>query len=102
MISVRMTRGRLRATLVVEALLMASSARSSGSASGLLYGWATTTVMFVNLHPVLTIPVLTIPVPHLLAYVALAAIAGAVASALPARRAARASIVAAMAETDTA
>jgi putative ABC transport system permease protein len=73
---------------------MASSARSSGSASGLLYGWATTTVMFVNLHPVLTIPV-----PHLLTYVALAAIAGAVASALPARRAARASIVAAMAET---
>lgn len=89
-----LTRGQLRATLIVEALLMALVGALVGVGFGLLYGWATTAVMFVNLHPVLTIPV-----PQMLAYIALAAAAGAVAAALPARRAARASIVAAMAET---
>jgi putative ABC transport system permease protein len=43
--------------------------------------------------------VITIPVGQLLGYVALAALAAVLAAVLPARKAARASIVAAMAET---
>jgi putative ABC transport system permease protein len=43
--------------------------------------------------------IVTVPVGQLLAYVAVAALAAVLAALLPARKAARASIVAAMAET---
>src|SRR5262249_13243452 len=79
-----LTRGQLRATLIVEALLMALVGALVGVGFGVLYGWATTRVMFVNIRPILTVPV-----PSLLGYVALAALAGAVAALLPARRAAK-------------
>jgi putative ABC transport system permease protein len=58
-----LTRGQLRATLVVEALLVAVVGALAGVGFELRYGWGTTMVMFVNLHPVLTIPV-----PRPLAY----------------------------------
>jgi putative ABC transport system permease protein len=77
-----LTRGQLRATLIVEALLMAVVGALVGIGFGVLYGWATTRVMFVKIHPILTVPV-----PSLLGYVALAALAGTVAALLPARRA---------------
>jgi putative ABC transport system permease protein len=88
-----LTRGQLRATLLVEAMLMAAVGALVGTLFGVVYGWATTKVMFVGIHPILTVPV-----PQLLGYLGLAALAGMLAAVLPARRAARASIVAAMAE----
>jgi putative ABC transport system permease protein len=89
-----LTRAQLRATLLVEALLMAAVGALVGVGFGLLYGWATSRVMFAGIAAAVTVPV-----TQLLLYVAIAALAGVVAAVLPARRAARASIVAAMAET---
>jgi putative ABC transport system permease protein len=92
--AVGLTRGQLRATLLTEALLMGFVGALVGVGFGLLYGWATTRVMFTGFAAVITVPV-----GQLLGYVALAALAAVLAAVLPARKAARASIVAAMAET---
>jgi putative ABC transport system permease protein len=89
-----LTRGQLRLTLLVEALLMAAVGAVVGVAYGVLYGWATASVIFIGVEPLLALPV-----GSLLAYVGIAVMAGAAAAVLPARHAARASIVAAMAET---
>ncbi len=89
-----LTRAQLRGTLLVEALLMGVVGALVGVSFGVLYGWATTRVMFSGVHPIVTIPV-----GQLVGYVALAALAGVVAAVLPARRAGRASIVAAMADS---
>ncbi|GAA5177676.1 ABC transporter permease [Rugosimonospora acidiphila] len=89
-----LTRGQLRATLLVEALLMGVVGAIVGLGFGLLYGWATTRVMFTGFAPELTVPV-----GQLLGYLAVAGAAAVAAAVLPARRAARASIVGAMAET---
>lgn len=89
-----LTRGQLRGTLLVEALLMGVVGALVGVSFGVLYGWATTRVMFSGIQLDMTIPY-----GQLLGYVALAALAGVVAAVLPARRAGRASIVAAMAES---
>jgi putative ABC transport system permease protein len=89
-----LTRGQLRATLLTEALLMGAVGAIVGVSFGVLYGWATTRVMFTGFAAVITIPV-----GQLLGYLALASSAAVVAALLPARHAARASIVAAMAET---
>jgi putative ABC transport system permease protein len=89
-----LTRGQLRATLLTEALLMGVVGALVGLSFGLLYGWATTRVMFTGFAAEVTVPA-----GQLLAYLAIAGVAAVVAAVLPARRAARASIVAAMAET---
>jgi putative ABC transport system permease protein len=89
-----LTRGQLRAMLLVEALLMGLVGALVGVGFGLLYGWATTRVMFTGFAAVVTVPV-----GQLLGYVAVAAAAAVLAAVLPARKAARASIVAAMGET---
>jgi putative ABC transport system permease protein len=89
-----LTRSQLRATLFAEALLMGLVGALVGVSFGVLYGWATTRVMFSGFTAVITIPV-----GQLLAYLALAAVAAVVAAVLPARKAGRASIVSAMAET---
>jgi putative ABC transport system permease protein len=92
--AIGLTKGQLRATLLVEALLMGMVGALVGVAFGVLYGWATSRVMFSGFTAVITVPV-----GQLAGYVAIAATAGVVAAVLPARRAARASIVSAMAET---
>jgi putative ABC transport system permease protein len=89
-----LTRAQLRVTLLVEALLMGAVAALVGVGFGLLYGWATSRVMFSGFAAVITIPV-----TQLLLYVAIAALAAVVAAVLPARRAARAAVVTALAET---
>jgi putative ABC transport system permease protein len=90
-----LTRGQLRATLLVEALLMAVVGAIVGISFGVVYGLATTKAMFGHE----TTLVMRVPMLHLLGYVALAALAGPVVAVVPAWRAARASIVSAMAET---
>jgi putative ABC transport system permease protein len=89
-----LTRGQLRATLLVEALLMGVIGALVGVGFGVLYGTVTTQTMFTTIKPIITVPV-----GQLLGYVAIAALAGVVAAILPARRAARASIVSAMADS---
>ncbi|MGA8116681.1 MAG: FtsX-like permease family protein, partial [Actinocatenispora sp.] len=89
-----LTRAQLRATLLVEALLMGVVGALVGVVFGVLYGWLTSRVLFDGIRPVLTVPV-----GQLCGYVALAGLAAVLAAVLPARRAARSSIVAAMAET---
>jgi putative ABC transport system permease protein len=81
--------------LLAEALLMALVGAIVGVGFGVLYGFATTRVLFSNgVHAVITIPV-----GQLLVYVALAAAAGVVAAVLPAHRAAQTSVVTAIADT---
>jgi len=89
-----LTRGQLRATLLAEALLMGLVGSAVGIAFGLLYGWATVRVIFTGFAPVVSIPV-----GPLSAYLAAAGVAAVLAAVLPARTAARASIVSAMAES---
>jgi putative ABC transport system permease protein len=89
-----LTRGQLRLMLLVEALLMAAVGAVVGVAYGALYGWATSSVVFAGIDPLVSFPV-----GNLLAYIGIAVLAGAAASVWPARHAARASIVAAMVET---
>jgi putative ABC transport system permease protein len=88
-----LTRGQLRAMLLAEALLMGVVGALVGVAFGVLYGWATTRVLFTGFAAVITVPV-----GQLAGYVLLAAGAAVVAAVLPAGRAARASIVSAMAQ----
>lgn len=80
------TRRQLRATLVVEALLLAGAATVLGVAIGTLFGWIGVKVMVEQLT---TASALVIPVGQLAAIVGLAAIAGVLASVLPSRKAAR-------------
>jgi putative ABC transport system permease protein len=89
-----LTRGQLRATLLVEALLMAVVGALVGIAYGLVYGRLMVAKAFAEIHPVIVVPW-----SWMAGLVVLAALAGMLAAVLPARRAARASIVSAMAET---
>lgn len=88
-----LTRGQLRATLLIEALLMAAAGAIAGVAFGVLYGWLTAEAAFGA-----TGALLAVPGGQLASFVAIAALAGAVAAVLPSRRAARASVVGAMAD----
>jgi putative ABC transport system permease protein len=90
-----LTRGQLRATLLIEALLMGVIGALVGVGFGVLYGAVTTQTMFSTTIA----PIITVPVGQLLGYVAIAALAGVVAAILPAGRAARSSIVSAMADS---
>ncbi|MFC7547221.1 ABC transporter permease [Plantactinospora sp. GCM10030261] len=86
-----LTRTQLRLTLLVEALLMGVVGASVGIGFGLLYGLLTARVMFDGIDPIVTVPA-----GQLAGYVTLAAVAAVLAAVLPARRAARSSVVAAM------
>jgi putative ABC transport system permease protein len=88
-----LTRGQLRATLLIEALLMAAAGAVAGVAFGVLYGWLASKAAFGASEALLAVPV-----GQLASFVGIAALAGAVAAVLPSRRAARASVVAAMAD----
>ncbi|MGW4947583.1 ABC transporter permease [Actinoplanes sp. NPDC004185] len=88
-----LTRGQLRATLLIEALLMAAAGAVAGVAFGVLYGWLASEAAFGP-----TDALLTVPGGQLLSFVVIAAVAGAGAAVLPSRRAARASVVGAMAD----
>jgi putative ABC transport system permease protein len=88
-----LTRNQLRATLLVEALLMGIVGAVVGIGYGLVYGRLLMTKAFEGLAPVIVVPW-----TWMAGLVVLAALAGALAAVLPARRAAKASIVAAMAE----
>lgn len=89
-----LTRGQLRATLLIEALLMGLIAAVVGTGYGILYGVLTTRVLFTGQVRA----AVTIPVDQLLGYAVLAAAAATLAATLPARRAAATSIVAALAD----
>jgi putative ABC transport system permease protein len=89
-----LTKGQLRATLLIEALLMGVVGAVVGIGYGLVYGRLVVSKAFSLIHPTIVTPW-----TWLAGLVVLAAVAGMVAAVLPARRAARASIVAAMAET---
>jgi len=88
-----LTRGQLRATLLIEALLMAAAGALAGVAFGVLYGWLAAEAAFGA-----TDALLAVPAGQLAAFVGIAAAAGVLAAVLPSRRAARASLVAAMAD----
>ena len=88
-----LTRTQLRATLLIEALLMAVVGAVVGIGYGLVYGRLVMTKAFEGLSPVLVVPW-----SWMAGLVVLAGLAGVLAAVLPARRAARASIVAAMAD----
>lgn len=91
-----LTRGQLRATLLVEALLIGLVGAAIGVAFGITFGWAAATSMLTDIGGA---GVPSIPVPQILMYVGIAALAGVLAGVLPARRAAKSSVVAAMADT---
>jgi len=88
-----LTRGQLRATLLIEALLMAAAGAVAGVGFGVLYGWFTAEAAFGAARALLAVPV-----GQLASFVGIAALAGAVAAVLPSRRAARASVIGAMAD----
>ncbi|MET7392545.1 FtsX-like permease family protein [Dactylosporangium sp. NPDC005572] len=88
-----LSRGQLRGMLVLEAMLMAVVGAVVGVGFGVLVGVSASVGLirqYGHGHPVL-------PYGQLLLYVALAAVAGAVAALLPARRAAKTEVAAVMA-----
>lgn len=88
-------RGQLRSMLAVEAVLMSVLGTLIGVAAGIVFGWvgAASTIGAANRSAPLTVPWL-----QLVAVVALAAVAGVLASVLPARRAAKVEPTLALAE----
>lgn len=85
-----LTRPQLRRMLSIEALVLGLIGALVGVALGLVYGWAAVMAMIDG-------AVLSVPVPQIALFVVLSGLAGVVAAVLPARRAARASIVGALA-----
>ncbi|WP_432496450.1 ABC transporter permease [Kineococcus gypseus] len=88
-----LTRGQLRALLAWEALLVAGVAGALGVALGTAYGLAGTAAVLAAAGPV----VLDVPWARIAGIIVVAALAGVLASVLPARRAARTPPVAAIA-----
>jgi len=89
-----LTRAQLRATLLVEAILMAVVGALVGIGFGLAYGELLVRRMLSEFDPTVVIPWTWVA-----GLVTLAAVAGGLAAVLPARRAARTSIVGALADT---
>lgn len=89
-----LTRGQLRATLAVEATLLAIVGALLGAIVGTVFGWAAITAVLGTTFDV----VLAIPWLRLAGLTAIAVLAGLLASVLPARRAARASVVVALSD----
>jgi putative ABC transport system permease protein len=90
-----LTRGQLRRMLLTEALLMAALAIVLGAGLGVTFG-----VVMVHAFVQSTDGqgLLSIPYSHIALYAAIAVCAALAAAALPARRAARTSVVSAMAQ----
>jgi putative ABC transport system permease protein len=86
-----LTRGGLRRMLSIETVITSVIGALIGVTLGTAYGWAA-------LSAVKSAAVLGFPVPRILTFVLLAGMAGVLAAVLPARRAANASIVAALAD----
>ena len=82
--AVGMERPQVRGTVRRESVLVAVFGALLGIAMGVFFGWALVTALADQ-----GIDVLVFPVTRLVAYVAVAAVAGVVAAVLPARRAAR-------------
>lgn len=85
-----LTKRQLRRMLLVEALVMSIIGALTGVTLGVAYGWAATRALDTNI-------VFAIPYLQILGLILLAAFAGMLAGVLPARRAARASIVGSLA-----
>ncbi|WP_440071782.1 ABC transporter permease [Streptosporangium sp. OZ121] len=85
-----LTRPQLRRMLSVEALVLGLIGALVGVVLGVAFGWAAAQTMTDNV-------IFQLPVPQILSFVALSGLAGVVAAVLPARRAARASVVGALA-----
>jgi putative ABC transport system permease protein len=85
-----LTRPQLRRMLSVEALVLGLIGALVGVALGGVFGWAATQAMIND-------AVFSLPVGQVLLFVALSGLAGVLAAVLPARRAARASIVGSLA-----
>ncbi|MER5648890.1 FtsX-like permease family protein [Streptosporangium sp. NPDC002524] len=85
-----LTRPQLRRMLSVEALVLGLIGALVGVVLGVAFGWAAAQTMTDNV-------VFQLPVPQILSFVALSGLAGVLAAVLPARRAARASVVGALA-----
>ncbi|GAA0844718.1 ABC transporter permease [Streptosporangium amethystogenes subsp. fukuiense] len=85
-----LTRPQLRRTLSVEALVLGLIGALVGVVLGIGFGWAAARTMTENV-------ILQLPVPQILSFVALSGLAGVLAAVLPARRAARASVVGSLA-----
>ncbi|MFG1698724.1 ABC transporter permease [Nonomuraea sp. NPDC049309] len=81
-----LTRAQLRRMLSVEALLLGLIGALVGVALGLVFGW-------VAMRALLPDARYAVPVAQVVVFVALSGVAGVLAAVLPARRAARASIV---------
>ncbi|MEO3871903.1 FtsX-like permease family protein [Nonomuraea sp. B12E4] len=81
-----LTRRQLRGMLSIEALVLGLIGALIGVVLGGVFGWAAIMAMLAG-------AVLTVPVPQVVLFVALSGLAGVLAAVLPARRAARASIV---------
>jgi putative ABC transport system permease protein len=90
-----LTRGQLRRMLLTEALLMAALAVVLGIGLGVTFGFAMVHAFIVSAGGQ---GMLSIPYPQLALYAVIGACAALAAAVLPARRAARTSVVAAMAE----
>ena len=84
-----LTRGQLRGMLAVEAVLIAGVAAVLGTLLGVLYGWLGVQSALGGMATVVP----AVPWMQLLGVVAVAVLAGLLASVLPARRAARLSPV---------
>jgi putative ABC transport system permease protein len=89
--AVGMSRAQLRATIRWESVLIAIFGAVLGVAIGVVFGWAMITALASEGLGELAIPVVTLAI-----VVALAGIAGVVAALLPARRAARLDVLAAI------
>lgn len=88
-----LTRRQLRLTLLVEAMLIGSVGAIVGIAYGLIYGPIVVRAAFAAIGPTVVVPW-----TWMIGLAVLAACAAALAAVLPARRAARASVIAAMAD----
>ncbi len=89
-----LTRGQLRGMLLTEALLMALLGVGLGVALGAGFGWAMVHAFIKSSGTGLV----SVPYARIALYVAIGTAAGVLAAVLPARRAARTSVVSAMAE----
>ncbi|MEU6410761.1 FtsX-like permease family protein [Microbispora sp. NPDC046933] len=85
-----LTRPQLRGMLSVEALVLGLVGAIVGVVLGVAYGWAATTTLAGNVS-------FQLPVGQILIFIAASGLAGVLAALLPARRAARASVVGALA-----
>ncbi|GAA4563560.1 ABC transporter permease [Planotetraspora kaengkrachanensis] len=83
-------RGQLRGMLTIEALILGLVGALVGTVLGIVYGWAATETIAESVS-------FQLPVGQILLFIAASGLAGVLAAVLPARRAARTSIVGSLA-----